>query len=126
MISEAIRNPRGLVFKRLRQESGDVCTSIIVVAELRFGLAKNPSMRLAAQIERMIHSLSVIDFRPPAEAKYGEIRAYLERLGKPIGGNDLWIAAHALALDATLITANEREFRRVPGLRVENWTLPQA
>jgi tRNA(fMet)-specific endonuclease VapC len=59
----------------------------------------------------------------PLEAgtRYGEIRAELERRGRPIGANDTWIAAHALAEDLTLVTNNMREFARVPGLRLENW-----
>ena len=103
------------------EESGEIITSIIVLAELRFGLAKSPSARRSKLVDRLLESLPVVDWAPPAETRYGEIRAELERRGMPIGGNDLFIAAHALALDATLVTANEREFGRVPGLRIENW-----
>jgi len=60
-------------------------------------------------------------FEEPADLIYADIRATLEKSGTPIGANDLFIAAHALALNATLVTGNEREFRRVPGLEVENW-----
>ena len=73
------------------------------------------------QLETVLTELPVLPFEPPADRVYGGIRAYLERVGMPIGPNDLFIAAHALALDLTLVTANKREFRRVPGLKVENW-----
>jgi len=121
MISEILRNPHGPAAGRMGEESGEIITSIIVLAELRFGLAKSPSARRSKLVDRLLESLPVVDWAPPAETRYGEIRAELERRGMPIGGNDLFIAAHALALDATLVTANEREFGRVPGLRIENW-----
>ena len=98
-------------------------TSIIVIAEIRFGLRKNPSVKLVAQVELVLDSIVALPWQTPADEHYAEIRTHLEREGKSISGNDLLIAAHALALEATVVTANEREFRRVPGLRVENWTL---
>lgn len=69
----------------------------------------------------MLFGLSVRSWDAPADHVYGRIRADLQRRGQPIGSNDLLIAAHALALDCILVTDNEREFSRVPGLRVENW-----
>ena len=65
--------------------------------------------------------MDILPLEKPVDLHYGEIRAFLSRAGKPIGGNDLFIAAHASALDLTLVSANIREFSRVPGLRVENW-----
>ncbi len=103
-------------------EVGEHCfTSIVVVAELRFGLAKKASARIREMIDEVEHSIGVEPWSAPADRHYGRIRAELERAGTPIGANDMLIAAHALALDATLVTANEREFRRVRGLKVENW-----
>ena len=77
--------------------------------------------RGAARALELLDKLSVAAFEAPADTFYGEIRTRLERAGTPIGSNDMLIAAHALSLDCTLVTANEREFRRVPGLKVENW-----
>ncbi len=99
----------------------DVCTSIVVAAELRYGAAKRNSARLTAQLEAVLGALEVIALEAPADAVYGLIRANLERTGQPIGANDLLIAAHALALDLTVVTDNEREFSRIDDLRVENW-----
>lgn len=98
-----------------------VCISIIVLAELRFGFAKKNSRRLSARLEGMLDELSVQPWGDPTDRYYADIRADLERSGQPIGANDMLIAAHALALDCILVTDNEREFARVPGLRVENW-----
>ena len=121
-VSDLIRNPAGIIADRIDVVGDDtVCTSTIVLSEIRFGIAKAGSHRLLRQLETVLTELPVLPFEPPADRVYGEIRAYLERVGMPIGPNDLFIAAHALALDLTLVTANEREFRRVPGLKVENW-----
>lgn len=122
IISELLRNPHGQAATRIREEQDAVFTSLIVLAEIRFGLAKQPSVPLLKSLEKVLESLLVEAWDHPAEHHYGDIRSALEQAGTPIGPNDMFIAAHALALDATLVTANEREFRRVPGLRVENWT----
>jgi tRNA(fMet)-specific endonuclease VapC len=122
ILSDLVRNPRGKTGCRLRQvgESA-VLTSIIAAAEARFGVAKSGSNELAIQLARVLQKLDIAPFEAPSDQIYAEIRAELERQGKTISGNDYWIAAHALALDCTLVTANERDFRRVPGLKVENW-----
>ena len=91
--------------------------------EIAFGFARQPSRALERQTAKILRGIQILDLDEAAASAYGSIRAELERVGTPIGANDMWIAAHALALDATLLTANEREFRRVPGLRVENCTL---
>ncbi|MGV3652267.1 MAG: PIN domain-containing protein [Devosia sp.] len=98
-----------------------VCMSIVTAAEIRFGLSKSPSSKARANMETLLGSIPILPFDVPADHHYAEIRAVLVRAGTPIGSNDLLIAAHALALDLTLITDNVREFARVPGLRVENW-----
>lgn len=121
-LSDLMRNPGGRIAERIGQIGEDeVCTSIIVLAELRYGIAKAGSRRLAAQFAAILGGIAVVSFEPPADATYGELRTRLERAGTPIGANDMLIAAHALALDLTLVTGNEREFSRVPGLRIENW-----
>ena len=122
ILSDLIRHPQGRVAEQIRHVGeGEVCTSIIVAAELRFGAAKRGSARLAQQLETVLSVLDVVPFEQPADEAYGAIRARLELAGTPIGGNDLLIAAHAKALGCTVVTDNEREFRRVEGLACENW-----
>lgn len=120
-ISVLVHQPGSHCAQRVYEAREQIFTSVIVIAEIRFGLAKSPSRRLAELTGPILESIVVEPWSQPADDHYGRIRAELERKGMPIGANDLFIAAHALALDATLVTANEREFRRVPGLRVENW-----
>jgi tRNA(fMet)-specific endonuclease VapC len=121
-ISALLKDPRGVVTDRI-EELGEerVCTSIIVLSELRYGVLKRRSGSLSARLETVLAGLEVIPFESPADVRYGELRVQLERRGTPIGANDLLIGAHALALDCTLVTDNEKEFRRIPRLRCENW-----
>lgn len=122
IVSDLVRNPRGGVAQRIR-EVGEtqVCTSIIVAAELRYGVTKKGSPRLAAQLEAVLGALDVLPFETPADAAYGVLRTRLEQAGQPIGGNDLLIAAHAVALGHTIVTDNEWELARIDGLARENW-----
>ncbi|BDV38754.1 hypothetical protein DSM21852_20070 [Methylocystis bryophila] len=94
---------------------------MVVAAELRYGCVKAGSTRLAEAVEKLLAEIDLLPFEVPADAEYGRLRARLEQQGKTIGSNDLLIAAHALAIDATIVTANVSEFSRVEGLRVENW-----
>ncbi|HXJ02569.1 MAG TPA: type II toxin-antitoxin system VapC family toxin [Micropepsaceae bacterium] len=122
IVSDLVRNPRGLAAGRvllLARET--IFTSIIVVSELRYGMARKPSHRLAVQLEIVLGGLTVIPFDTPADRAYGDLRAQLEATGQIISANDLFIAAHALSLGYTLVTDNQREFSRVKGLVVENW-----
>ena len=122
IVSDLLRNPSGMTARRVAEVGeGHLATSVIVAGELRFGAAKRRSADLSARVEGVLSRLKVIDLAAPADRLYAEARSRLEAAGAPIGANDLWIAAHALALDRILVTANEREFSRVPGLRVENW-----
>jgi len=122
VVSDLVNDPHGRVAAAIeRLGESAICTSIIVAAELRFGAAKRKSRRLLAQVETALAHLDSQPFAAPADRIYGELRADLERKGRPIGPNDLLIAAHALALGCTLVTDNEREFSRVRSLRVENW-----
>lgn len=125
IISDMVRHPVGCVAALIRQVGADrVCTSIVVAAELRFGETKRGSARLLARIDAALDMLDVLPLEPPADRLYGELRADLERRGQPIGANDMLIAAHALAAGCVLVTDNEREFSRVPGLKIENWLRP--
>ena len=122
IISDLMRNSRGTVAKRIAKVGEDsICTSIIVAAELRYGCAKSGSKKLLAAVEELLSEIEVLPFDVPADAQYGGIRAELEAVGKPIGGNDLLIAAHAHAAGATIVTTNADEFKRIRGLKVENW-----
>ncbi len=100
---------------------GIICTCIIVAAEARFGVAKKGSDRLRLQVEELLAEIDVLPLEPSADEYYAELRADLERKGRLIGGNDMFIAAHALATDSILVTNNIREFSRIKGLRIENW-----
>jgi len=122
ILSELIRHPQGRIAGQIeRVGENQVCTSIIVAAELRFGAAKRGSARLTAQLEAVLSALDVAAFEPPADETYAIIRTQLEQAGTPIGGNDLLIAAHAKTLGLTVVTDNEREFSRVAGITCENW-----
>jgi len=122
IVSDLVRNPQGRITQRIRKVGeAQVCTSIIVAAELRYGSAKKGSPRLAAQLATVLSALEILPFDAPADRTYGELRARLEKSGRLIGANDLLIAAQAIALGHILVTDNEREFARVDGLRHENW-----
>jgi tRNA(fMet)-specific endonuclease VapC len=122
IISDLVKNPQGKAAQRIATVGeGNICTSIIVAAELRYGCAKSGSKRLLKAVEDILGEIPVLPLDIPADAEYGGIRAALEIAGKPIGSNDLLIAAHAYAIGATVVTANADEFKRVSGLRVENW-----
>ena len=122
ILSDLIRRPAGPAARRLAEVGEDgVATSIVVAAELRYGAARRGSPRLTARVEALLRELPVLAFEPPADARYGALRAALEAAGTSIGGNDMLIAAHALASGRTMVTANRRAFDRVEDLPVENW-----
>ena len=122
IVFDLVRHPNGVVAKHIEKVGiAAVCTSIIVAAELRYGAAKKASSKLTARVEGVLMRLRVEPFEAPADGTYGIIRSQLEKSGRPIGANDLFIAAHALTLGCTLVTANEREFVRIEGLKCENW-----
>ncbi len=122
IVSDLVRHPRGKISDRISEVGEeDVCTSIVVAAELRYGAIKKNSSRLTSQLEAVLGAIEVLALEAPVDAVYGTIRAGLERTGQPVGANDLLIAAHALALGLTVVTDNEREFSRIDQLGVENW-----
>ena len=125
VLAALTRQPKGKIAERIRHlPLSALGVSLVTAAEARFGYVKKASRRLERDVEQVLGALTILPLEPPVDEMYAQIRARLERAGTPIGTNDLWIAAHALALGCTLVTANEREFRRVPGLRVENWFRP--
>ena len=122
IVSDLISNPQGRAAAHLKRVGETkVCTSIIVSAELRYGATKKGSPRLTAQLEAVLGALEILPFGAPADSAYGLIRARLEQAGQMIGGNDLLIAAQAIAFGYTIVTDNQREFARVAGLARENW-----
>lgn len=122
IMSDLVRRPQGAVADRIREVGeANVCTSIIVAAELRYGAAKKGSPRLTAQLEAILAALTILPLEVPADDVYGRLRTELERAGQPIGGNDLLIAAQAVALGHVLVTDNEGEFGRIDALTCQNW-----
>jgi len=117
------RTHANLLDKLLTVELEQIAISVVSEAELLYGV-KLSTKPAAAQtsVDEFIKHVRVVNWTRAAARHYAEIRANLHKRGKMIGSNDLMIAAHALSLDATLITNNEREFRRVPGLSIENWS----
>jgi tRNA(fMet)-specific endonuclease VapC len=122
ILSDLICNPQGRIAAQIsRVGETQICTSIIVAAELRYGAMKKGSPRLSAQVEAVLGALDVQPFEGPADAVYGDIRTQLEQAGQQIGGNDLLIAAQAKARSQIIVTDNVREFTRIDGLQCENW-----
>ena len=121
-VSSLADDPHGPIARQIRKVGADaVATSIIVNAEIEYGLDLKQSSRLREQMKQVLSVLPILPLEQPADQRYGALRAELRRKGTPIGPNDMLIAAHALSLDAILVTANVGEFSRVPGLKVENW-----
>ena len=124
IISDLIRRPGGTVATRIAEVGEDsICTSIVVAVELRYGAVKSDSKQLSERVGLLLAALEILPFELPADQRYAEVRHHLARQGTPIGPNDVLIAARALAANLTLVTANMREFERVPSLHVENWLL---
>jgi len=122
VISELVRRPRGSVARKISQVGEEaVCTSIVVSCELRFGVQKSRSAKLGEHVETILSAIKIIALDTPVDGHYADIRLHLEKEGQPIGPNDMLIAAHARSLNLTVVTANLKEFQRVPGLEVVNW-----
>lgn len=108
--------------KMIRTALGEVAISSIVLAELWYGIElSKKQIENKAALNDFLQYVVVMDWPKSAGIEYGKIRALLKKMGTPIGANDLLIAAHALALNAILISDNTREFSRIPGLKLENW-----
>lgn len=121
-VSDLLNDATGRIGTRLLAVGPDrACLSIIVAAELRYGAERRGSPRLTNAVEATLKEVAVVPLERPVDEYYARIRSQLASAGAPIGPTDMFIAAHALALDLTLVTANVGEFSRVPGLRVENW-----
>ncbi len=122
IVSDLVRNPFGMIRQQVEHVgSGNVFTSVIVASELHFGVAKKASLQLRQRVLAAFEFIPIWPLPINTAEYYGPTRADLELRGIPIGANDMWIAAHALAVDAVLVTNNIREFSRITGLKVENW-----
>lgn len=118
------RRPPELVARFDKLQRGEAVLSVITYGELLFGAYKSTTSARAIQVIEEFGSLfDIIPVSVEAGRAYGIIRADLEARGQVIGGNDLWIAAQARASGLILVTGNEREFSRVAGLQIENWTV---
>lgn len=117
------RHPASMIERFAALNPDQVWLSAIVASELRFGAIKLAAPRFHAAIEAWLAGFDVRPWPLDATHHYAQIRAALERTGKPIGGMNLMIAAHAMAEDSVVITNNAREFLRVPGLAVEEWAI---
>ena len=120
----AMKGRSAILAERLPQlAEGDACISVVAYGELLVGAEKSiAKQKMLDGVKRMVDILAVMPLDEDVAGDYARIRSHLERKGTPIGANDLWIGAHALALGLTLITNNDREFKRIPKLKVENWT----
>ena len=117
------QQPSSVVDRLVALPSEDVGISVVTVCELRYGASKSARPeRNHVALNEFLASFEIALFDEPATRAYGEIRSALEKKGRPIGPMDLLIAAHAVSLSASLITNNSKEFERVPGLELDNWT----
>jgi len=128
IISHMMRNPTGIAAQRALEKARQnpanaMLTSVIVECELLFGLRRQTSPRWQQQYQWAMGSIEVLALEPQVAKTYAELRTHLETLGTPIGPLDTLIAAHALSLGATLVSA-DAEFASVPDLKIENWLQP--
>jgi tRNA(fMet)-specific endonuclease VapC len=121
---ELIRGRRPRLIKRMaNRPTADFALSSITVAELQYGVCKSPNpIQEREALDEFLIPLTILDFDYDATMAYGRIRAQLESLGTPIGALDMLIAAHAASRGLVLLTRNLKEFKRVPGLKSEDWT----
>jgi tRNA(fMet)-specific endonuclease VapC len=119
--------PTAVMTRLASMPTDDLALSVISLGEIAAGLAKRkPGAKQLRRIELLQSAFTPLPLTPAVVPVYASVRSHLEAKGSPIGPNDTWIAAHALEQGLTLVTNNVREFRRVPGLRVENWIAGQA
>lgn len=118
-----IRQSSPRLQRRLRRlPAARLALSVVTEMEIRYGLARNPSLRIAPLVEAFLAGITILPLTSQVAGKYAAARAMLEKAGTPIGPLDLMIGSHALAIGATLVTNNIGEFRRIPRLRCEDWT----
>jgi tRNA(fMet)-specific endonuclease VapC len=122
-VSFHIRKSSASLRRRLRRvEASRVALSVITEMEIRYGLARNPKLRIADLVEDFLSGITILPLDSSAAVTYARVRAQLESKGRTIGPLDLMIGAHALSIGATFVTNNVKELRRIEGLRVQDWT----
>lgn len=118
------KRPEAVLRRFAKLQPGEACISVIAYGELIYGAMKSSQRQTALDRLRALSAvLPALPLPENAAETYGDVRADLESRGEMIGNNDLWIAAHALASGLTLVTNNEKEFRRVHGLKLQNWAM---
>jgi tRNA(fMet)-specific endonuclease VapC len=123
IVSFHIRRSSAVLQRRLRRtRSAAVGLSVVTEMELRYGMARTPELKIAPLVEEFLRGITILPLTSEVAGHYEVIRATLDRKGTPIGPLDLMIASHALSIDAVLVTSNVGEFRRVPGLKFQDWT----
>lgn len=119
----AKHHPPAVRERFVQLKADELAMSVVTLGELRFGAEKSQwRERAMAVIAQLVTTVKIVPLTEAVGAHYGQIRASLQQRGEMIGNNDLWLAAHAKAEGWTLVTNNEREFVRVEGLQIENWT----
>ena len=123
ILSDLVKQPAGAAARKIAslEDEKTCCTSLVVACELRYGAHKKGSAALSQKVNQLLATIAVLPLNDDMAVHYAEIRVELERMGQPIGSNDLLIAAHARSQGLTVVTANVKEFLRVPELTVENW-----
>ncbi|HDL98931.1 MAG TPA: type II toxin-antitoxin system VapC family toxin [Desulfobacteraceae bacterium] len=123
ILSDLVKQPAGAAARKIASldDEKTCCTSLVVACELRYGAHKKGSATLSQKVNQLLATIAVLPLNDDMAVHYAEIRVELERMGQPIGSNDLLIAAHARSQGLTVVTANVKEFLRVPELTVENW-----
>jgi tRNA(fMet)-specific endonuclease VapC len=123
ILSDLIKQPAGAAARKIAslEDEKICCTSLVVACELRYGAHKKNSAALSRKVDQLLATIAVLPLNNDMAMHYAEIRVELEKMGQPIGSNDLLIAAHARSQGFTVVTANVKEFLRVPELTVENW-----
>jgi tRNA(fMet)-specific endonuclease VapC len=125
--SEAMRGHPAFDARLQALPPGQWCISAVTCSEIRYGVARRPeAVRLHRLVDEFLRVASILPWDAKAATRHGGLRAELKARGTPIGDFDKMIAAHALAIDAVVVTDNTRHFSRVPGLVIENWLRPAA
>ena len=123
ILSDLVKQPAGAAARKIAslEDEKTCCTSLVVACELGYGAHKKGSAALSQKVNQLLATIAVLPLNDDMAVYYAEIRVELERMGQPIGSNELLIAAHARSQGLTVVTANVKEFMRVPELTVENW-----
>jgi tRNA(fMet)-specific endonuclease VapC len=120
-VSFALRGQGRVTTRILEHRPSDLCISVVTLAELRYGASRRKSTKLHDLIDAFAANVAVMPFDEACATQFGVVASVLAELGSPIGEFDALIAAHAIALELTLVTNNVKHFSRVAGLQVENW-----